>query len=139
MKGALIGVVVAFRVMVSVRWHPQMLSGRHVAAPILPHKMRVVLQEARQNLNKTVFFGISDYWNTTVCLFHKELNGPGPRPSEYLNVRKGGGPRASTLSPHDWAVLMNGTRYDRILYKEALAHFVDRATRFGCPLVPSSG
>ncbi len=53
-------------------------------------EMPALLETARANLNSTVFFGISDHWNTTVCLFHKELNGPGPRPSEYINARKTG-------------------------------------------------
>ena len=127
-----------------------MLSGRNAASAIPRHALRVSLQEARKNLNKTAFFGISDYWNTTVCLFHKELNGPGPRPSEYLNVRKGatgsgGAASASALTPQlsltgdEWGMLLNATRYDRILYNEALQHFKMRSIAFGCPLVPSSG
>ena len=103
-----------------------------MSKPLLP----VVLDEARVNLNKTVFFGISDYWNTTVCLFHKELNGPGPRPSEYINARKGS--KKAKLSALEVELLANGTQYDRILYNEALEHFKARAAKFDCPLVPSS-
>ncbi len=104
---------------------------------------------ARVNLNNTVFFGISDYWNTTICLFHKELNGPGPRPSEYINVRRGAltaaGPHgkhrnsSELVTAHELAVITRGTQLDVQLYREALAHFTARAEKFGCPMVPSSG
>ena len=126
--------------------------------------MGVVLAQARDNLNKTVFFGISDYWNTTVCLFHKELKGPGPRPSEFVNVRKGGGAVAGTtlsspaktakaaggsvvvgpthsrgtLSDRELNIITNGTAVDVQLFREALRHFKNRAKRYGCPMVPST-
>ena len=33
-----------------------------------------------------VFWGITDYWNTTVCLFHCEIGGT-QSPGDFLNVR----------------------------------------------------
>jgi hypothetical protein len=68
----------------------QMLGGVYLLAPVDDANMPLVLDNARANLNATVFFGISDHWNTTICLFHKELNGPGARPSEFVNARKNG-------------------------------------------------
>jgi hypothetical protein len=114
-----------------------MLSGRHSSSTVAKHLLLQVLDEARVKLNKTVFFGISDYWNTTICLFHKELNGPGPRPSEYVNARKGS--TKAPLPPLEMELLSNGTRYDNVLYMEALEHFKQRAAKYDCPLVPSSG
>ena len=113
-----------------------MLSGRFIGEAIRLGDEDEALDDARRNLNTTVFFGISDHWNTSVCLFHKELNGPGPRPSEYINARKGS--KKAKLSALEVELLANGTQYDRILYNEALEHFKARAAKFDCPLVPSS-
>jgi hypothetical protein len=67
-----------------------MLGGVYLLTGVDDVDMPNVLARARENLNSTVFFGVSDHWNTTVCLFHKELRGPGPRPSEFVNARKNG-------------------------------------------------
>ncbi len=35
------------------------------------HWWHRVLEVALRNLNSTVFFGITDYWDASICLFHK--------------------------------------------------------------------
>lgn len=113
--------------------HVKMLSGYPVLSSVSPDTLPGMLTLARQRLNSTVFFGISDHWNTTICLFHKELNGPGPRPSEFVNARKT--TEKTSLSEAEMAVVQRATRYDAVLYEEALAHFKARAERYDCPLV----
>ncbi len=95
-----------------------------------------MLQVALTNLNATVFFGITDYWNTTVCLFHKELNGPGARPSEFINTRKN--ELKAGLGPKEDSLLRRTLKYDNALYDEAFRQFKARAERYGCPLGPDA-
>ena len=92
------------------------------------------LGNAVRHLNQTVWFGISDYWNASVCLFHKELNGPGPRPSEFKNTRKT--PKSARARPTEEALeyMRLKNRREYILYEKALEHFKRRAEMYDCPL-----
>ena len=67
---------------------------------------QVTIRKAIHALHSVVFFGITDFWNTSVCLFHKALNGPGPRPSEFLNTRPA--PYKPRLSNDTMATLRAG-------------------------------
>ena len=109
-----------------------MLSGRFIGEAIRLGDEDEALDDARRNLNTTVFFGISDHWNTSVCLFHKELNGPGPRPAEFVNVRPAAAGTKRWLTNSELATVHSHTHLDRLLYTEALQHFLARAERYGC-------
>lgn len=109
-----------------------MLAGHQFISRHEDNEYPDMLQVALTNLNATVFFGITDYWNTTVCLFHRELNGPGPRPSEFINTRKN--ELKAGLGPKEDALLRRTLKYDNALYDEAFRQFKARAERYGCPL-----
>jgi hypothetical protein len=115
-------------------WVMQMLGGVDVKSPFPQRALPQLLATAKANLRKTVFFGISDYWNTTLCLFHKELNGPGPRPSEMVNVRPTGSKAHASVTKEDTHLLRASVKFDELLYDDALQDFANRAAAYNCPM-----
>jgi hypothetical protein len=111
-----------------------MLGGVGDMARVPLSAMPDLLTTAKANLRKTVFFGISDYWSTTLCLFHKELNGPGPRPSEYVNVRPTLSKDPASLSNEDVDLLRATVQFDTVLYDEAFQDFTSRAAEYNCSM-----
>lgn len=111
----------------------KMLGGVYLLTGVDDVDMPNVLARARENLNSTVFFGVSDHWNTTVCLFHKELRGPGPRPSEFVNARKNGDKQE--LTGEELEVIRDSVHFDSLLFEEAYAHFQARAAAYNCDMV----
>ena len=67
---------------------------------------QVTIRRALGSLHLVSFFGITNFWNTSVCLFHKELNGPGPKDSEFINVRQA--PYRTTLNDEETARMRAG-------------------------------
>ncbi|GBF91346.1 hypothetical protein Rsub_03666 [Raphidocelis subcapitata] len=79
----------------------------------------VNLTTALNNLLKLDFFGVTDRWTESICLFHATFGGE-PRPSQFLNVRPGDNP-----SPPAWVVerIRANTVWDRRLYAVGAAAF----------------
>jgi hypothetical protein len=112
----------------------QMLAGEEYNRRYPLIAMPDLLDTAKANLRTTVFFGITEYWNTTLCLFHKELNGPGPRASEFANIRPTSNKVPASLSSEDKEQLRAAVQFDTVLYDEALQDFTRRAAAFNCPM-----
>ncbi|GBF91345.1 hypothetical protein Rsub_03665 [Raphidocelis subcapitata] len=79
----------------------------------------VNLTTALNNLLKLDFFGVTDRWTESICLFHATFGGE-PRPSQFLNVRPGHSPSAPA-----WVVerVRANTVWDRRLYAAGAAAF----------------
>jgi hypothetical protein len=81
-----------------------------------------MVAEACRRLRLFAFVGISDYWDASVCLFHKMYGGE-PHSIELVNVRKGKYAKGS-LKEVDC-----GDAADEQLYKCALEVFEENLQR----------
>lgn len=94
---------------------------------------------------KYIWWGITDYWNTSVCLFHCELGGE-VQESEFQNTRKADElpmlspkdvqtehPRPDDLVPNRTAYVNENYALDLEVYSHLLPLFFRRAEKCGCP------
>ncbi|GBF93713.1 hypothetical protein Rsub_06816 [Raphidocelis subcapitata] len=98
--------------------HLKMLLGvEYSSRPIQLNAHNVT--EALTNLLRLDFFGLTDRWAESVCLFHATFGGE-PRPSQFINVRPG-----DSLKIPDWVVkaIQRNTAWDARLYAEASLAF----------------
>ncbi|GBF98963.1 hypothetical protein Rsub_12609 [Raphidocelis subcapitata] len=77
------------------------------------------LTTALTNLLRLDFFGLTDRWAESICLFHATFGGE-PRPSAFLNTRPGESPQ-----PPEWVVeaIRRNTAWDARLYAAASLAF----------------
>lgn len=123
----------------------------------LPFLKQIQFTTGTQNVSRAletlesdyVFWGITDYWPTTICLFHCELGGDF-RPSELQNTRPGGGRGGALMKTGNEVEFQNVSRLDELVpnrtayilehysedlelyYKNLMPLFRKRATRCNC-------
>lgn len=100
----------------------KMLLGHHHLKPPPAPLEDVSVRAAFANLLSLDFFGDTDLWSESVCLFHAVFGGE-PRPAEFLNVRKG---LAVEVPPRVREMFVAMTRRDAELYALARAHLAER-------------
>ena len=100
----------------------KMMLGHHCAADIDPQSLNVTLALERVKSPK-FFFGDTDQWGKSICLFHKWFGGT-TQPFELKNNRK--------TKRDDDRVFTNYTFTETLLYNNAREIFDYRVKEVGC-------
>ena len=111
----------------------RMLAGRFYirSPPLQPDEMETV---ERRLLEETAFYGITDLYEETICVFHCEL-GTKMGPGELLNTRDNGRVKkdAGELLSLETRRHLERIQADEIrIYNKARKRFEERAKKCGC-------
>eukprot|EP00638_Chattonella_subsalsa_P004098 CAMPEP_0117750408 /NCGR_PEP_ID=MMETSP0947-20121206/10356_1 /TAXON_ID=44440 /ORGANISM="Chattonella subsalsa, Strain CCMP2191" /LENGTH=231 /DNA_ID=CAMNT_0005568581 /DNA_START=137 /DNA_END=832 /DNA_ORIENTATION=- len=107
------------------------LSGYDCAAPI--NVTNKEYKRALSVLEKLDFFGITDYWQESICLFHATFGlGPIDDPKELANSRPTAGARHLSIPETTQIILKQNENYDVQLFELGEKIFLSRAKLAGC-------
>jgi len=116
------------------------LSPRTILTNLTSERATEILEKAWTNLvNGTVYFGITDDWSRSVCVFWRTFVTVQAKGVDF-NSRVGLG-QVNDDGPHSYVEkfdvpflleIQEANQLDMILYERAFAHFRRRAKRVGC-------
>uniref|UniRef100_A0A7S3YEH7 Sulfotransferase domain-containing protein n=1 Tax=Heterosigma akashiwo TaxID=2829 RepID=A0A7S3YEH7_HETAK len=107
------------------------LTGYDCAAPV--NITSAEYEQAAKALVRLDFFGITDYWKESICLFHATFGlGPITDAQEMENRRPTAGVAHSTLPESTLILLERNEYYDVKLFSLGRDMFFSRAEKAGC-------
>mmetsp|Transcript_29432 Transcript_29432/g.46374 ORF Transcript_29432/g.46374 Transcript_29432/m.46374 type:complete len:337 (+) Transcript_29432:62-1072(+) len=107
------------------------LSGHDCAAPV--NLTNTEYNKALKALERLDFFGITDYWEESICLFHATFGlGPISDAKELANIRPTTSGKHSIMSAYMVKTLMRNEYYDVQLYRHGQDIFIKKAKKTGC-------
>ena len=93
------------------------------------------LLEAKDNLQAITFFGLTEHYNTSVCLFMRTV-GQVPLESDFITFRKSRSyDHNVAIPPTTLKILQRAEKYDVELYKFAKKLFFERVASSGLKVV----
>lgn len=102
-----------------------MIVGRDLSLGLLDNPPTMgEAEKACKRLGQFAFFGITDYWNASICLFHAMFGGT-VHDLEYQNVRQGAYNQTETEESYDC-----GDTADRRLFDCGMELFMERIQQY---------